>query len=169
MEPRFRLHDRGDQRRIDVVLLRLLVDDVAKGNCVGEEIAADGRVDSSHLFVKDIELRLLLLSGQRGNPAIIEQSEPMRDHPVRKETGKFEHRVRGEAVVQPGHNLIARSLLLLHHPNGIEVLLHEEMDALKSLRRTADRECGAQRQRRCGPAHDPPDRPAAFREAAGSC
>src|SRR5689334_1956802 len=100
LEPRLRLHHRGDERGIDVVLLRLVVDDVAEGDGVGEELTPDDAVDPLHLLVEDAArlLRRRGLSFLLRQPRLVEQGQLVRDEALRQRTGELEQRVRGEAV-----------------------------------------------------------------------
>src|SRR5207245_3322468 len=52
MKSRFGLHYSGDECRIDIVLLRLRVNEVAERHSEREEILADRLIDTSHFSVK---------------------------------------------------------------------------------------------------------------------
>ena len=57
VKSRFRLDDGSDERRIDVVLPRLRVNQSAERDRVVEKVVTNHRVDSRHLGMKQIELR----------------------------------------------------------------------------------------------------------------
>ena len=95
MESRLCLNHRRDQGRIDVVFLRLLVNQVAEWDRIRKKVLPDHAVDSSHFCVKQI---LLLLRDDSGGglshsrqPLLVEQGNLARDDALRKGTGNFEH------------------------------------------------------------------------------
>src|SRR5438067_738181 len=89
----FELRSAADQRRIDVVLLRLGVNEVAERHRVGEELLADGHVDPLHLAMEHVlRLRLSLFGWRRnvGQPGVVEKANTLRDQAVRQRARQFE-------------------------------------------------------------------------------
>ena len=144
MEARLRLDHRGDERRIDVVLRGLLVDDVAERHRVREEVAADGIVDPPHLKAEHAGL-----PGRRGRaalhrkPAVVEERDLPRDEALREHARELEQRVRREAILHPRHDLGALPILLLDDADGVEVLAQEEMDVVRRFINPTDGKCGS--------------------------
>src|SRR5207244_5419457 len=115
---------------IDIVLLRLLVNEVAERDGVGEEVAADRAVDPLHLLVEDAAGRVVRRTlREAGKPGVVEEGELVRDEALGQRASELEERIGGEAVLESRDGLGFPSILL-DDADGVEVLQDDEMDVV---------------------------------------